>query len=163
VSCQLLLPIQSLSTSLELSIGKGKGRVPWTELQRAQDDYIEAMYLPENVTLKQYYHLRQEDVHELLKHWTERQAAGEVPFEFKKKVKPARRNKRTSDADSDADMRPNEEVQGDSQNDHDGQAHSGRNSSTERAPPGNGVGNAAENPNGVSRLVLKMYSGNSRR
>jgi hypothetical protein len=74
----LLLPIQSLSKSLELSIGKGKGRVPWTELQRAQDDYIKAKYLPEKVTLQQYYHLRQEDVHKLLKHWTERQAASEV-------------------------------------------------------------------------------------
>lgn len=155
MSCRLLLPIQSLITSLEWSIGKGKGRVPWTELQRAQDDYIEAEYLPETVTLKQYYHLRQEDVQELLNHWTKRQAAGEVPFDFKKEVYPARRNRRTLDADTDMDMQPNDGTQEDSQNDHDGQAHSGSNSSTMNALPGNGVGNAAENPNGVSRLVPK--------
>ena len=112
------------------------------------------------VTLKQYYHLRQEDVHELLKHWTERQAAGEVPFDFKKEVNPARRNRLTLDTDTNADMRPNEGVQEDPQNDH---AHNGSNGSTEDSLPGNRVGNAAENPDRVSRLVPKIYSSNSRR
>ena len=102
-----MLLIQSLSTSLELSIGKGRERVPWTELQRAQDDYIEAKYLPEMVTSKQFYHLQQKDVHKLLKHWMERQAAGEIPFDFKKKVNPTRRNRLNLDTDTNTDMRPN--------------------------------------------------------
>jgi hypothetical protein len=72
---------------------------------------------------------------------------GEVSFEFRKEVKPARKNKHT--LDTDMDIRLNEEAQEDSQSDDDSQAHGRSNSSTESALPGHGVGNAAENPNRV--------------
>jgi hypothetical protein len=53
--------------------GRGKQRVPWTELQRAQNEYIEPEYLPKQVTLKQYYHLHRDYVSAILEHWTWRQ------------------------------------------------------------------------------------------
>ena len=158
VSCPFILPIQSQSIFfLEMSIGKGKGRVPWAELQRARDDYIEAEYLPKDVSLKQYYHLRQEDVNAMLEHWAQRQAAGEVPFLFKEVVKAVRQNVRMSDGTgSDGDAEPSEEedlqnsigtrTQGGGQSRGDGNS----NSSTEHAHSGQSPENAAENPNGVS-------------
>jgi hypothetical protein len=107
-------------------------------LKKARNNYIEDKYLPENVTLEQYYHLRQDDVNAMLKHWTERQAAGEVPFRFKKEVAAlvaaARKNNRTpeeNDADSDSGL------------------DVGTNSPNERALPGQGLGNAADNPSNV--------------
>ena len=56
-------------------------------------DYIDSKYLPEQVSLKQYYHLVQEDVNALLEHWTRRQAASEVPLSFKKVAKTVWPNK----------------------------------------------------------------------
>jgi hypothetical protein len=102
VSCRFLLPIQSLSSFLEISVG-GKRRVPWSQLQQSRDDYIESKYLPEGVTLKQYYHLCKTDVELILEHWTERQAAGMVPLRFKKAATDIRKNTRTSDEDEDED------------------------------------------------------------
>jgi ATP-dependent helicase YprA (DUF1998 family) len=158
VSCRSLLPIHSLSLSLGISIGKGKGRVPWAKLKRAQNDYIEEKYLPKNVSLEQYYHLRQDDVNTMLKHWTERQAAGEVPFQFKKKVKAARKNKRTPEEnDADADTESGKEAGEDLQSSDESQergngefrGEGGSNSSNEHPLPGRGLGNAAENPSRV--------------
>jgi hypothetical protein len=123
VSCRSFLLIRSLSPFSVMSIGKRKGRVPWAELQRAPDDYIEAKYLPKGVALRQYYHLRQDAVNEVLEHWTERQAAGEVPFQFKEEIKAARKNKRTSDDnDTDTGRDPREDSEEDRQSDNDGQA-----------------------------------------
>ncbi|KAH9012877.1 hypothetical protein EDB84DRAFT_1568967 [Lactarius hengduanensis] len=62
----------------------GKRRVPWAKLREAQGDWIAAEYLPEGVTLTQYHHIRLDDANSLLKHWIQRQAAGEIPFRFKK-------------------------------------------------------------------------------
>jgi len=98
---------------LDLSAGTVKVRVPWTELQWAQGDYIDSKYLPEQVTLKQYYHLVQEDVNALLEHWTGRQAAGEVPLSFKKVAKTVRPNKHIlEESDTDTDTRQDEEEGG---------------------------------------------------
>jgi hypothetical protein len=72
---------------LEISISNRKARVPWAELQRAWDKYIAPKYLPMQVTIKQYYHLRQKDVNSILQHWVQRQATGMVPFDFKKVTK----------------------------------------------------------------------------
>jgi hypothetical protein len=131
-------------------------------LKKARNNYIEDKYLPENVTLEQYYHLRQDDVNAMLKHWTERQAAGEVPFRFKKEVAAlvaaARKNNRTSgenDADSDAGL--DEGAVGHSQSGNGSHAlgngespgEVGTNSPNEHALPGQGLGNAAENPSNV--------------
>jgi hypothetical protein len=68
MSCRSLLPIQLLRQLSEISIGVGNGKVPYAELQRAQGDYIKPKYLPKKVTLKQYYHLRQNDVNAILDH-----------------------------------------------------------------------------------------------
>jgi len=64
-----MLLIHLLSQFSAMSASTGKGRVPWTELQRDQDEYIEPEYLPENVTLKQFHHLYQKDVNTILGHW----------------------------------------------------------------------------------------------
>jgi len=69
VSCQSMLLIHLLSQFSAMSASTGKGRVPWTELQRDQDEYIEPEYLPKNVTLKQFHHLYQKDVNAILGHW----------------------------------------------------------------------------------------------
>ena len=68
-------------------MGGGKGRVPWARLEEARAQYILAEYLPNDVTLTQFHHIRLEDADALLKHWTQRQAAGEIPLRFKKKGK----------------------------------------------------------------------------
>ncbi|KAI9441037.1 hypothetical protein BJY52DRAFT_1195315 [Lactarius psammicola] len=69
---------------MKITIGGGKGRVPWARLKEAQGDFILAKYLPAGVTLTQYHHLCLEDTNALLKHWTQRQAASKIPFCFKK-------------------------------------------------------------------------------
>jgi hypothetical protein len=92
VSCRFLVPINHKADFSEISIGNGKGRVPWKELQRDRDSYIKPKYLPKEVTLQQYYHLRQEDVQSILKHWTRRQAAGKAPFRFREAVKGSQRD-----------------------------------------------------------------------
>jgi hypothetical protein len=116
------------------------------------------MYLPEGVALKQYHHLRQEDINDLLKHWTHRQAAGEVPFCFKKMIKAIRKNKCTSEEnDADTDMRSGEEAEEDLQSDDESQAwkggaprgDSGSNGSAEWAHPSQSLGSAARNPGRV--------------
>jgi len=103
----------------------GKGRVPWAELQRAQGNYIEAKYLPEEVALKQYYHLCQEDVNAILRHWVKRQSDGKVPLLFKKAVKATHQNMHTSEGNSsDSDGGPSEEGQ-DLQDSNGSQAEGG--------------------------------------
>ncbi|KAI9436344.1 hypothetical protein H4582DRAFT_2058994 [Lactarius indigo] len=67
----------------KIAVGGGKGRIPWARLKETPGDFILSKYLPAGVTLTQYHHIRQEDVNALLKHWTQRQAAGEIPFRFK--------------------------------------------------------------------------------
>ncbi|KAH9031104.1 hypothetical protein EDB85DRAFT_2146272 [Lactarius pseudohatsudake] len=62
----------------------GKKRIPWTRIREAQCDYILNEYLPAGVTLTQYHHIRLRDANDLLQHWTTRQAAGQIPFRFKK-------------------------------------------------------------------------------
>jgi|SRR5712691_6440759 len=142
-----------------MSTGKGKGRIPWAELQKAQGDYVEGDYLPENVVLRQYYHLRQDDVNALLGHWTQQQSDGKIPFCFKKAAKASQHNQRASEeSDVDTNMESGEESEEGLQDDDGSQAQGdeplqgGGSSSgpTEQAHPGQTLGNAVENPNGVS-------------
>lgn len=148
---------------LGISIGTGRGRIPWAQIQRAQYNFIEPKYLPKGVTLTQYHHLRQQDVDALLKHWALRQTAGDVPLKFRKVVKCAQTDKPASEeeSDSDADMGRSEEAEEDLQGD-DGsqvgrggapQVNSSRNGSTEPAHPGQSPGNAAQNPSEVGWLL----------
>ncbi|KAF8260380.1 hypothetical protein EI94DRAFT_1706336 [Lactarius quietus] len=76
---------------MRITADSGKGRVPWSQLHKAQNDFIQANYLPNSVTLTQYHHICLEDVDSLLKHWTQRQAAGEVPLQFRKVEKASLR------------------------------------------------------------------------
>jgi len=102
-----MLLIHLLSQFSAMSAGTGKGRVPWTELQRDWDEYIKPEYLPKNVTLKQFHHLCQEDINAILGHWAQRKADGKVPFCFRKVAKATQKDKRTSEgSDADANMGP---------------------------------------------------------
>ena len=76
----------------EVALGGGKGRIPWMQLHRAQGDYVLQEYLPAGVTLTQYHHIRLGDANSLLQHWTTRQAAGLIPFCFKKVAKIAQQS-----------------------------------------------------------------------
>ena len=144
-----------------MTTGAGKGRVPWTELQRTQGDYIKEEYLPKHVILKQYYHFRQQEVRTILGHWTRRQAAGKVPFRFKKAIKAIPQKTRASEgSDGDANTGPSEESPDQQDNDRsqapgDGssQGDGDSNSSTERAHPDQNLGNSAEIPDRVSWLL----------
>jgi hypothetical protein len=164
----ILAAIQPLSQFLGISIGTEKGRVPWAELQRAQGDYIKPKYLPKKVTLKQYYHLRQEDVNAILEHWAQRQAAGKVPFRFRKAAKTIRKKRTLEGSDADVDMGSGEEAEEDLQDDNgiqsqaDGelQADGSSNGSNKRAHPARRLGNAAEN---LSRVGSLLKHGDSRR
>lgn len=94
----------------------------------------------------------------MLEHWTQRQAAGKVPLQFKKAPKAIRPNKRASkESDADADIEPGEEAEEGLQEDGDSHAWGGGSSqgggdssySTEQARLGQNLGNAAENLSGV--------------
>jgi hypothetical protein len=152
-----LLKTQLLKRFLGISTG-GNGKVPWTALGKSQVDYIKGKYLPKGLTLKQYYHLRQEDIDAILKHCEKRQAASKVPFSFKEAIKDAWKNKRTSEkTDANAGMSPSEETEGDLQYDQasqvsENEAPEGDGSSDsppEQAFPGRSMGNAADDPNRV--------------
>lgn len=124
-------------------------------MRGAQGDYINPKYLPEAMILQQYHHLRQDEVEALLKHWSQRQAAGKAPFRFRKTGKAARQKKRAMEgSDSDADTRPNEEeadLQGDNgcQAQGTGPLQPGGNSDRSEQS----LRNTAENTNGVGWLL----------
>ena len=100
-----------------------KGHVPWTEIQRDRDSYIKLKYLPEGVALKQYYHLCWEDINSILEHWAWRQAAGKVPFCFRKMANAIQQNERASEEDdADADMEPGKETEEDLLDNNDSQS-----------------------------------------
>ena len=92
-----------------MSIGKEKGRVPWSKLGKDQLNYIEAKYLPENLTLKEVHHLCREEADAILKHWTRRQAADEVSFTFRTPRPIQQNNRTTEESNADADIGLGEE------------------------------------------------------
>jgi hypothetical protein len=65
--------------------------------------------LPEQVTLKQYYHLCRDDVSAILKHWMQRQAAGEFSFRFKTAIVLRQNRPAPEGSDADADAESSEE------------------------------------------------------
>ncbi|KAH9030878.1 hypothetical protein EDB85DRAFT_2146392 [Lactarius pseudohatsudake] len=99
-----------------------------------------AKYLPNGITLTQYHHIRLEDANSLLKHWTQRQAAGEVPFRFKKMDKAGRHGSARAGPINQAE----EDV-------HGGQAHEETQGDgeglTEEGPDGQSQGDGAGSPN----------------
>ncbi|KAF8266975.1 hypothetical protein EI94DRAFT_1802293 [Lactarius quietus] len=76
----------------QMASGGGKGRIPWTQLCQAQGDYVLQEHLPAGVTLTQYHHIRLGDANALLQHWMTRQAAGLIPFCFKKVANTAQQS-----------------------------------------------------------------------
>ena len=159
VSCPSSLTIQTLSQISAKSIGRLRGRVPWTDIQRARDEYIDPKYLPQNIILTQFHHLRQKDVDSILNHWIRRQASGRVPLRFKKVDKATQKDHRVlEEGNADTDMSPGKEADGDRQGDDNRQpkgggplqVDTGSNGSTEPANLGQSLGNAANNPNRVS-------------
>jgi hypothetical protein len=84
-----------------MASGGVKGHVPWGRLQHAQSDYILDKYLPSGITLTQYHHIRARDVNALLQHWMARQAAGEIPFRFKKVVDTSSQQRQHPGANGD--------------------------------------------------------------
>ena len=71
----------------EIVEGGGKGRIPWARMKEAQDDFILSKYLPNGIILMQYHHIRLDDANALLQHWMQRQAAREIPLQFKNNIK----------------------------------------------------------------------------
>ena len=142
-----------------------KGHVPWTEIQRDRDSYIKPKYLPEGVALKQYYHLRREDVDSILEHWAWRQAAGKVPFCFKKMANTIQQNECASEEDdADTDMELGEETEEDLLDNDDSQSEGrtlqddGCNNDNGLTEPGQNLSNAAENRNTVGWLLKHCNS-----
>ena len=124
------------------------------ELERSRGEYIEPKYLPKQVVLKQYYHLRQKDVSDILKHWTRRQAMGKVPLRSMKVVRAS------EDSSTDTDVEPakGEESSQDnkgSQTQEDGpmQGDSSTNCSAKQICSGRSHADAAEDPSGVSSIL----------
>ena len=114
--------------------------------------------MPKQISLKQYYHLRQDDVNAILDHWTRRQAAGKVPFHFRKGLEAILQTKCTSEENNaDADMGPRNEDEENLQDDDGSQVWGngaslgdcGGSCSTEQAYPGQHLGSAAENSSKV--------------
>jgi hypothetical protein len=70
-------------------VRKTKARVPWAKLRDARDDFIDPEYLPEDVQISQFHHIRLDEANTILEHWTTRKAAGAIPFRFKDEVEKA--------------------------------------------------------------------------
>ena len=100
--------------------GSGKGRIPWARIREAQGDFILPQYLPNGITLTQYHHIQVNDANALLQHWTQRQAAGEIPFRFKNNFKGNRPSLRASeDGDASTSVVPRDQSKGGPQNDQE--------------------------------------------
>lgn len=101
----------------DIAEGGGKGRIPWARMKEAQGDFILPQYLPNGITLTQYHHIRLDDANALLQHWTQRQAAGEIPLRFKNNFKADRRGLRASeDGDTSTPVVPRDQSEGGLQN-----------------------------------------------
>ena len=162
----------SLIQISEFAIGGSKGRIPWAKLQEVQGDFILPEYLPIGVTLRQFHHIRLDDANALLKHWTERQAAGEIPFWFKKVAKANRQGGRASEDNGDPpaavprgvcqpDARQQDTYEDQAQG---GEAHGDGEGSAEGRPDGQGQRDAIESTRSVSQLPthdLFIYCYNS--
>ncbi|KAI0915582.1 hypothetical protein AcV5_003765 [Taiwanofungus camphoratus] len=66
--------------------GMPEAKVPWGVLQSEQDKYISAVYMPEDITLKDCTKIIQADVDQLLNFWSDQQDDPEVDYTFKFKA-----------------------------------------------------------------------------
>ena len=90
--------------------------------------------MPKDVTLRQYYHICQQDVNAILKHWAQRQAAYKVPFTFKK-VGKAKNNRSAEEGDANADLGPDGDAEGDSKHNNDSKDSEDEESQGDSSPP----------------------------
>ena len=67
-----------------ISVGGGNVKIPWKMVEKDEDAFINPKYLPEGVCMTQVHHLVQHNTNAILKHWDNRQKAGNVPFHFRK-------------------------------------------------------------------------------
>ncbi|KAF8274182.1 hypothetical protein EI94DRAFT_1696126 [Lactarius quietus] len=110
-------------------------------------------YLPNGITLTQYHHICVEDADALLKHWTQRQAAGEIPFWFKNSVNTNRHGKKVSvNANTSDSVGPRDQSEGilkDSQENQErvghGASQGGGEGSSKQVPGRQGRGDTARN------------------
>jgi hypothetical protein len=110
--------------------------------------------LPNDIALTQYYHIRLEDANALLRHWTQRQAAGEIPFRFKKVDKADRQGKGAEgedDASTGVGPRDQENVQEDQEPAGETQGDGG--GSAGDVPDKQRQGDTSGGPSGVSELL----------
>lgn len=128
----------------------GKGRVPWAKLQEAPGDFILAKYLPDGVTIAQFHHIRVDNVNAILKHWTQRQAAGAIPFRFRKVDKADRLSRRSSGEDNASTGGGTSDIHGNKAQDSDGEFQGDGGGSAEGRPDGKGTGGSAGSPSSVS-------------
>src|ERR1700761_3430214 len=67
--------------------GSSKRRIPGARIKAAPGDFILPQYLLNGITLTQYHHIQVNDANAFLQHWMQRQAAREIPFQFKNNFK----------------------------------------------------------------------------
>jgi hypothetical protein len=162
VSCSQLCHLIQFS---EVTVGGGKERVPWAKLQEAQGNFILSKYLPNGVTLTQFHHIRVDDANTLLKHWTQRQSAGEIPLRFMKSDKADRHGKRASaDEDVYTGVGQKDQSEGGLPNAHEDQERGdveedrgdGEGSANE-GPDGQGEGDATRNQSNINQGLTPVY------
>ena len=100
----------------EIAEGGSKGRIPWARIKEAQGNFILPKYLPDGITLTQYHHIHLDDANDLLQHWTQRQAAGEIPLEFKNNIKADHRGTWASEGGDTSTPVPSNQSEGGLQN-----------------------------------------------
>ena len=101
----------------DIAEGGSKGRIPWARMKEAQGDFILPQYLPNGITLTQYHHIQLDDANALLQHWTQRQAAGEIPLWFKNNFKANRCGLQASeDGDTTTPVVARDQLEGGLQN-----------------------------------------------
>ena len=140
-----------------MAYGKVK-RVPWARLEQAQEEYIENEYLPSGIRLRQFHHMRADVINALLQHWSERQAAGKIPFRFQNFGRIRPRAMQTDSANiSEGSPQGGEARAHGGASDDPGEA--AQNYSTPTAPVSKDVlseghENAAENVSGIFWLMI---------
>ncbi|KAI9445921.1 hypothetical protein H4582DRAFT_2069242 [Lactarius indigo] len=122
-------------------------------------DYILNEYLPAGIVLTQYHHIRHGDADALLKHWTTRQAARQVPFRFKKGDKPSRQSNTAEIGPGNGEEEGLDGIRNEQPQGSDGESQGyGKDSAAEEAREGDAD---AEDP-GPRKLLCRHVSSTAR-
>jgi len=99
-----------------MAVGKAE-RVPWDRMIEDQGKFIDPEYLPDGLLLASNNHKLQKPVVDaILKHWTTRDAEGDIPFRFKIPDKADRSRKRAYTTPNVQSDQSTNEPEGGSQN-----------------------------------------------